>query len=180
MIPYVKLYNLISTGYKQYYNLSKFRGLGTLVTGTQKWKVQILEESKVCTKWFHKKFNRQNLMVEILRLLSFTSVYCHPWMARVMRKTPGGNIFLFTWFWLSRSWHRVSCYNRGYYNSGFNSHLYCSGQLTRMVGQSGLMLGHYLGLPGSGYATGYKGEMWLVLGWATKPIPLLPDALIYF
>jgi len=38
-------------------------------------------------------------------------------------KPLGGNTFLSTWFWLSRSWHRVSCYNRRYYNSGFNSHL---------------------------------------------------------
>jgi len=69
-------------------------------------------------------------------------------MARLIWKTPGGNTFLFTWFWLSRSWHRVSCYNRAYYNSGFNSYLYYSGQLNWMVGQSGLMLW-------SGYATGY-------------------------
>jgi len=73
-----------------------------------------------------------------------------------------GNTFRFTWFWLSRSWHRVSCYNRGYYNSGFNSHLHYSGQrLTRMVGQSGLIPGYATdwcpglgpGGPGSGYTS---------------------------
>jgi len=41
----------------------------TLVTGHRNEKVQVLEESKVFAKW---KFNRQNLMVEILRLQSTT------------------------------------------------------------------------------------------------------------
>jgi len=53
----------------------KIWGLGCLLhllQGHRNEKVQVLEESKVCAKWFHKKFNRRNLMVEILRLQSTT------------------------------------------------------------------------------------------------------------
>jgi len=43
-----------------------------LLQGHRNEKVQVLEESKVCAKWFHKKFNRRNLMIGLLRLQSTT------------------------------------------------------------------------------------------------------------
>jgi len=67
------LCKLLITSYKHYYSLSKFGVLGCvlyLLQGHRNEKVQALEESKVCAKWFHKKFNRWNLMVGILRLQS--------------------------------------------------------------------------------------------------------------
>jgi len=93
--------------------------------------------------WHHRKFLLQSL-TRCCPRDSFMITWFHLYLLPPMNGTghmenPWGNTFLFIWFWLSRSWHRVS----GYYNSGFNSHFYYSGQLTRMVGQSGLMPGHY-------------------------------------